>query len=181
MTLIKMIIILLITSTFLFASPEAPKGFKWANSGPGESNFLIPKKWFLKIEKLDGTFALFITKEKIEDGKEFKTGFSLNAINRISKKAKVLPSKYAERFISYIVTKMNKEIIQKPWKRKNKMFTSYGMQYKDNVKTMHYLLIANDSTDTLFITWFESPPDEWDDAWKIGNTILNNLLLDSEI
>ena len=125
--------------------------------------------------------AIFITKENIEDNKEFKTGFSINIIKEISKKISITPSKYAEKFISLIFYNKEKEIIQKPWKLNNEILTSYGIQYKDNVKIMHQLLIANDKTDTLFIMWFESPPELWKENWKIGSIILNNLQIDGKV
>jgi hypothetical protein len=106
---------------------------------------------------------------------------SINVIKNISKKTSVTPSKYSKKFISIVFHDKEKIIIKKPWQFRNNDLTSYSIQFKDNIKTMHLLLIANDKTDTLFIMWFESPPNSWDKNWKIGNTILNNLQIDEKI
>lgn len=43
------------------------------------------------------------------------------------------------------------------------------------------MLVTNDNTDSLFIMLFESPLKQWDEEWKIGYSIMNNLRLDAEI
>jgi hypothetical protein len=47
--------------------------------------------------------------------------------------------------------------------------------------TVCQLLIANDKTGTLFLTIFEAPTANWDEAWKTGEVILRKMLLDDEI
>lgn len=161
------------------AATPIKEGFSWAKSGPGETDFLVPNGWFLKTEQHKGTYAVFITKEDLSKVKEFQTGFSVNVIGNIVKKTGSKPSEYAQAFISLSVK--NKEVVQKPWMFESGKIKGFGIQVKDEVKIMHYLLLANDVTDTLFITFFESPPSEWKEAWSIGENILNNLKIDDEV
>jgi hypothetical protein len=161
------------------AETTLKEGFSWAKSGPGETDFLIPENWFLKIEQHEGTYAIFITQEDLTKVKEFQTGFTVNVIGNISKKTGVKPSQYAQAFI--LDSLKGKEVVQKPWGLENDKIKGFGIQVKDKIKIMHYMLLANDSTNTLFITFFESPPAEWEDAWHIGNYILNNIRVDDEV
>jgi len=176
----KALCILMLVICFpAYAERIIPDGFSWADTGPQESDFLKPDDWFLKIEEVKGIYAVFITKEKIENGKEFQTGFSLNVIKNIKKKTNVAPSLYAQAFVEQ-ATK-DKVITKSPWAVNAGPFKGFGVQVKDSVKTMHYMLIANDKTNTLFIAFFESPPNEWNEAWKIGQVIFNNMKLDDQI
>lgn len=152
-------------------------GFEWAGTGPGKCEFLKPEGWFLRTEELKGTYGVFITKEKIEKGKNFKTGFSLNVVKNIKAKTGATASQYALAFV--LQSTKNKEIVKKPWSFNNEPFKCYGVQVKDNAKVIHYMLLANTKTDTLFVTFFESPPNKWIEAWGIGNVILNNMKIDS--
>ena len=65
---------------------------------------------------------MFFTREKIEDGKPFQTGLSVNVIQD----------------------------------RKNP------------------------TTNKLYITQFESPEKEWEDAWKLGKVIMGKMPLDDD-
>jgi hypothetical protein len=47
--------------------------------------------------------------------------------------------------------------------------------------TEQVLAIGNARTHTLYILMFESPDATWDEAWKAGEVILQNFLLDDEI
>jgi hypothetical protein len=47
--------------------------------------------------------------------------------------------------------------------------------------TEHLLAVGNSRTNTLYIVLFESPDASWDDAWKKGEVMLGNFLLDDEI
>ena len=169
----------LISSSFLYATKFSSKDYQWISAGLGESEFLKPRGWFVKIEYGKTNYALFISKEEIKNGSEFKTGLSLNYNSRIIQKTGSEPTEYAIRWISELATKMNKKIIKKPWRFKIEDIEGFAIQVNDKIKTMHYLLLANNSNNSLYIIFFESPPDEWQDAWKIGNVILNNIRLDT--
>ena len=45
----------------------------------------------------------------------------------------------------------------------------------------HVLAIGNSRTNTLYFIQFESPEATWDEAWRKGEVMLKDFLLDDEI
>ena len=45
---------------------------------------------------------------------------------------------------------------------------------------IHKVFISNDKTGSLYIVSFEAPKSDWDEAWKIGETMLKYYLVDDE-
>lgn len=172
-------LVILLNTTPLLAEVDIPEGFSWIDTGPGESKFLKPDGWFVRTEEIKGTYGIFISKEKIEDSKQFQTGFSVNVIRNVDKKTGAPAEQYALAFISQ--ANKTKEVVTPPWGLEAGPFKGYGIQVKDDVKVIHYMLVANTKTNTLFLTFYEAPPEEWQDAWKIGKVILNNMQLDDQV
>ncbi len=171
--------------TLLFSmstySEELSNDFLWSSSGPGESDFLSPKDWFVKRENKGNTYAVFITKEDIDKNGVFQTGLTVNVIKGISAKTGDAASLYAHKFITLAAQKEKNKVIVKPWLVEAGPFKGYGVRVQDKVKILHYILIANDKKDTLFLIIFEAKPEDWDDAWRYGEVILNNMKLDDEV
>ena len=178
---VKILLILLTSIILASANDKNDTKFQWVESGLGDSEFLKPKNWFVKASYQKGHYAFFISKEKISKDQNFTTGFTLNFNSHISKKTDNIPSEYAKQWIQNISKLKNKKVIVKPWEFTNNILKAFGIRVKDNEKIIHYMLIANDNTDSLFIMLFESPLKQWDEEWKIGNNIMNNLRLDTEI
>lgn len=172
--------------TFLFSvtansATSADGEFLWTSSGPGESDFLMPKGWYLKKESKPGTYAIFITKEDIDKEGLFQTGLTVNVLKGISEKTGDHASMYAHKFTTIAAQKDKNKVLVKPWLVEKGPFKGYGVRVQDEVKILHYFLISNDKQDTLFLTIFEAKPEDWDDAWKYGEIILNNMKLDDEV
>ena len=178
---IKILLILLTSIILVSANDKDDTKFQWVESGLGDSEFLKPKNWFVKASYQKGHYALFISKEEISKDQNFTTGFTLNFNSHISKKTGSTPSEYAKQWIENVPKLKNKKVIVKPWEFTNNILKAFGIRVKDNEKIVHYMLVANDNTDSLFIMLFESPLKEWEEEWKIGNKIMNNLRLDAEI
>lgn len=172
---------ILMLSICAHAKSPSNDDFLWSGSGPGESNFLQPKDWFLKKEHRSGTYAFFITKEDIDKEGGFETGLTVNVLKGISDKTESSASQYAHGFISIAAKKEENKVLLKPWFVEVGPFKGYGVRVRDKVKVLHYFLIANDKNDTLFLTIFEAKPEEWDEAWKYGEVIFNNMQLDDEV
>ncbi len=92
------------------------------------------------------------------------------------------PFQYAQ---AYRASAREKSIFTKEWDQDAGPFKSVGFRLEDDHKdgrfTTHNLLIANDTTGTLYIFIFEAPTAEWDEAWKIGEPILQRLFIDSDV
>jgi hypothetical protein len=165
--------------------PPAPKNFKWVKILKDQSALLQPDGWFYREDHSKGTDAYFVTKEEVKDGGSFSTGLSLNVIYNIPKKAKVKPSEYALLMTKNIKEERDEVLMQKMQKAEESL-SLFFLRVKDmkpgfgNV-IIHYFLISNDQTGTLWMFWFEAPEKEWDEAWKTGSVLLNNLPIESEI
>jgi hypothetical protein len=157
--------------------PPAPDGFSWERLPVIRATVLRPKGWFFKHEGNKATQAYFVTKESIEKGGKYETGLTIQAM-RMRKGVK--PSQFAEKYAETIV-KSGQVDVEKTWKAEGGPFQTLGSRYVTHGDPPHHqqsLLIANDKTGTLYIILFESPQSQWDEAWKLGQPMLKQLLLD---
>jgi len=65
-------------------------------------------------------------------------------------------------------------------------FDSYGLEFKDlksnNEMTIsHVLIITNTRTRTFYFCLLESVESKWKEAWKIGEQIVQTLILNDDI
>lgn len=170
-------------SSILIDHPS-PNGFKWSNCGPKKTNFLLPNDWFLQIEKNDQVHAVFISKEQIINNQNFLTGLSVNSILNVSRKSKLKPTEYSKKFIVNFLSsikKHNGKLYKEPQSYLNGDFTIYQFDSRDDIAVMFHILLANDKKDILYIVFFEAPVHSWEEDWKIGKIIIDNMIIDDEI
>ncbi len=163
--------------------PPAPKGYSWRWFESIKAGLLVPQGWFVKEENKGGTRAFFITKESIDKGGRFKTGFSLNVIENSPKKTGSPPSEYTKQFISKMASTTQSSEVRPVGD--GTYFKGYGGFFrfrptKEDAVVQYTLALGNDKTGTLYICTFESPEREWSGAWKLGSTIMDNLALETE-
>ena len=153
-----------------------PSGYSWYTAKDAGAAVLRPDGWFTKAESKNGTSALFISKEDIAASGNFQTGLSLNFVRGVQAKTGLSSSKYAITLLSKAL-EGNEELMS--FANPGKGMTSIGLRVKNKNlgKTIHYYLVANDAGDTLHIFTFESPTEEWESAWKLGEPMFRNLLL----
>jgi len=65
-------------------------------------------------------------------------------------------------------------------------FYSYGLEFKNlesnnEVTISHVLIITNTRTRTFYFCLFESVESKWKEAWKIGERIVQTLILNDDI
>lgn len=157
--------------------PAAPEGYRWKQVESVKAAFLIPEGWFFKEEENKGTHAFFISKESIAKGGDFATGLSVNVVklkkDPVLERAKTVIAQYAQL-----------GEVQKLWEEENGALQLYGARIHVTrdppAFTEHLLAIGNTRTNTLYIVLFESPDESWDEAWKKGEVMLGNFLLDDE-
>ena len=154
--------------------PDAPIGFEWIVSSNGVGTFLKPAGWHVKEEVRDGTNALFITKQPIEDGQYYSTGMAVNQFNNFSNRSKYSASQYSQAYIAEIIQTNN---VIKSFKIPSSSGEMYGVRIVGNnngVETIvHYLAFGNDIEDKVYLLWYESPKTEWDENYAAGSTMLN--------
>lgn len=157
--------------------PKPPDGFTWQEIPELKAALLKPNGWFFKREEQQGTLAYFLTKENLEQNDRFDTGLTVNVF-RLKKDAAVEKGKA-------LIDNMALQHHVKAWARVFGPFQEFGCELKDTDATgtilMHALTIANPKTNTLYLFIFESPIDSWDEAWKIGSQIMDNLALDDDV
>ncbi len=182
--------VLLVSSNVLVSTaaeqpilPPAPSGYSWRRMKSIRAGFLVPQGWFVKEEQKGDTHAIFITKESIERGGLFRTGFSLNAIRNSPNKTGSPPSQYAKRFVDKIASSATQASEVRPVR--NPHFGGYGVFSRskrsgETTVAQYTLALGNDKTGTLYICTFESPEHEWVGAWKVGFMIVDNLALETE-
>jgi hypothetical protein len=164
--------------------PKSPDNFSWVEAEEIKGAFLRPNGWHFKKAKQGDVQGYFITKEDIEVSGNFVTGTTINVATAIPKKTGKSASEFA---YSYIGQAADSGSIQKrPWNRSMGPFNSYGVvtlnrDRKSGDYITHHLAIANGQTGTVYLVVFESPSDEWESAWAIGEEILSKLYIDSDI
>lgn len=162
---------------------KPPKGFSWKRFEGIQALLLVPRGWHVKERKDKGAVSVLIAKDKIGDDDDFMTGFSLNAVKDIPSRYKMPPSEYA--FL--LMEKKRQEGESKglgasPEDRRFKGyrgFFRFGSEPAGK-KVQYVIVLGNDVTGTIYMISFESPEDKWDEAWKTGSVILNNLVLDEK-
>lgn len=166
-------------------SSKAPSGFTWKHFPEIKAAFLMPNGWYFKQDSGDGKNAYFITLEDIDKQGAFLTGLSVNTVPNISKRTGQWAKKYAWSLHQQI-KKDTGVTIQEEWENPLPPFIVYGMRCEKKVNhsttiVMHQLVIANEKTDRLYIVLFESPKNFWDAAWRIGDVMMTQFVLDESV
>jgi hypothetical protein len=168
-----LLVAIVVNTVFAIDLPPSPPNFAWQEIPELKAAFLRPTGWFFKREETKGTLAYFITKEDIGKGGEFQTGLTINVFH-LKKDSAV---ERGRDMIAQIASKQH----GKKWERDYGPFKEFGCLYKDTDSVVHNLTVANPKTNTLYLFIFESPVSEWDNAWKLGKQIMDNLAIDDEI
>lgn len=152
--------------------PQAPDGFNWKYLPESSLAVLAPNNWNFKSEQDKTTKAYFITLENIDKDGSYKTGLSINVIQGKSKNA----SQYAKGLAGTIMADKKVTKAGEVTERTEGDLTFYEFQYEASHPTydgtVHNLIVANKATNTLYAIIFESPSDQWDEAWKIGQVMI---------
>jgi len=163
--------------------PKPPDGFKRVMICDDKMSLLQPDGWyFKKVSDKPDVEGYFVTKEKIETNGIFETGLSLNIAKNVKKQTGKKPSEYAAHYLAK-QARRGKEL--DVFSRELGPFQNIGGRFlvkdKQGELILHFYIIANDTTGTIFIYMFESPKEKWDEAWKIGEVMFKNLHLDDEV
>lgn len=176
--------ILLLLPAFTADLPPAPKGFSWVSFDETKSAFLKPDGWFSRKGKKGETWGYFITKENIDKTGKFNTGLTINIIPNIQKNKGLRATEYASAFIQEGVK--SRKVIKEPWQKNMGPFQAFGVvllnsDSKGGDFITHTLAIGNDTTGTMYVIIFEAPASSWNSAWKVGERMLQQFLIDSDI
>lgn len=155
--------------------PQAPQGFDWKYLPESSLAVLAPNDWYFKSEQDKGTRSYFITQENIDKEGAFKTGMSIQVIHDNKINAAQLAKGLGERVMADKKVTKRGELTE----RAEGNLTFYEFQYEASYPTydgtVHNLIVANKATNTLYVIIFESPSIQWDEAWKIGQVMTEQI------
>jgi len=155
---------------------DAPDGFNWNYLPESSIAVLSPNDWHFLSETGSGTKAYFISLENINTEGSFKTGMTVNVVRDNSINA----TENARNFSSNIESLNNVTITEEVTERTEGKLIFYEMQYEsafsEYTATIHNLIVANKETNTLYVITFESPSADWEDAWEIGQIMIEQII-----
>lgn len=164
--------------------PEPDDGFSWQRMPEIMAAVQKPDGWHVHKGETDDGVTYAISKEKVNDGGTFETGFTLIGISNLSSKSGIKPSLFVQHMVEGLSTHEHHQLIRKT-ALKQGLFRGALIRYENNEpgeKTIivHQVLAANDTTGSLYMAIFEAPKAEWTEAWKLGEVMLKKYILDDE-
>jgi hypothetical protein len=148
---------------------DLPQGFQRHQFRRIKASFPCPIGWFTRERAETGCIAGYLTQEDTFKEGFFETGLTINFLEEVSESTSVMPSEYVAAY-ALLGTSEKKVLIPVTETNKNGQRRLTYRLTGDEI-TIHYLLIANDQQDSLYIVFFESPAREWTTAWKTGETM----------
>ncbi len=179
-----LIIFAILSGSFLCAEQKkAPKGFYWQRIKKLNCSFPVPYGWFVTEEERDGIVAVFISKENVAELGKFETGLTANVYRKMKN---IDADKYAQQFRMNIID--TKDVDNSAlWDNRKGPLHIYSCKYflekTDSRKalTTQLLTIVNKESNTLYILWFESPTESWEENWEIGKILLGQIVFDENM
>src|SRR6266540_7144751 len=153
-----------------YQSSEQPRRF----SLPGATLEALAKSM------QDRPLAYFVSRENIDKEGRYKTGFTIQAMRPPQ------PRSGEDLAKAMIAGAELKKQLVRSWKTTKGVFDSYGLEFKNlesnnEVTISHVLIITNTRTRTFYFCLFESVESKWKEAWKIGEQIVQTLILNDDI
>ena len=160
----------------------APAGFAWQPLPDGKAAALLPTGWHFRAEGEKGAPTYYLTQEEMGESGEFQTGLSVQVVRRATARTRRPAPAYAELLM--LRTGFGKE--QQQLEKSSAVegvFRKWTVCYRDappgaDPRVVYQMALANAKTDTLYLLTFESPEPDWADAWKLGEVMVRELVLD---
>jgi hypothetical protein len=178
----------LVTVTFKstasqIALPSPPAGYSWKESNEVTFAILCPDDWYFKQAIQDNTIGLFISKENNESNGFYETGIFVYIKRNVKTETGIEPSEFIKAY--HLESAKKSEIIDQ-WNKNvgpltNISYKSITYYEDERPLKQHTILVANDSTGTVYIINFETLPELWIDNWKIVEPILQKIYIDSSV
>lgn len=164
--------------------PSKPDGFEWKIVENIKVAVLIPEGWYFKEEKRTdlGLQGFYVTKENIEDTGRFSTGLTNYIFKDFTNHEEA--EKYAIDLISSFINLETTKNVVDAWDYPTDKITAHHLRIEaefsyeteiNRYKTIHYITSAYENQVSLVI--LESPSSGWEEAFSIGGTIIDNLVL----
>ena len=158
--------------------PDPPNGFSWKQVPQIKAAFVVPDGWHFLEETKGKTLAIFITRESISENGEFETGVSVNVFrNNPSAPVRL------KAMVEGVASKYGSEVATAAFDPFGRLSTRFDSTKDPSGKRIRTVMIAlvNVYTKTCYFVTFESPIDQWEKAWSIGEVVINTLALETEL
>ncbi|MBO2012051.1 hypothetical protein [Hymenobacter negativus] len=163
------------------AAPTA--GFTWQPLPESKAAAPLPAGWYYRAAGEKGAPTYYLTKEEIGENNEFQTGLSLQVVRKAKAKTGRPAPEYAELLMMRTGFGQGKQQLEKASVTDGPFFKR-TVRYRDappeaEPRVVYQMALANAKTDTLYLLTFESPEKEWAEAWKLGEIMVRELVLDA--
>lgn len=162
----------------------AAQAYEWVNIKEPAGRFLLPVDWHLKLSKgkLLGSFVVRQASPD-DDQDRHKPQLSVNPIS-LARMHHGLLSAQIGTYIAAIKADTGKTVeLVEPVRFGQ--FEGSAVQFKaeldGQVQRFHRYYIADDRTNMLLVMTFRAKLVHWDAVWKIGQTMMTNFELNSDI
>ncbi|GGX40802.1 PsbP-related protein [Saccharospirillum salsuginis] len=154
-----------------------PDGYRWYTADNGVGTFLVPDGWHVKEETRNGTDALFISRENIDQQGRYQVGMTVNRVPNFSQTTSVPATEYAESFIKQLMVKHDVLMSNTNSESVEPRYIARVRLTKDPATIVHYITVGRAATDELFLIYFEAPESEWEDALETAQPMLEAFRL----
>lgn len=160
-----------------------PAGFTWQPLPASKAAILLPEGWYYKAETAKGAATYYLTQEAIGESGEYQTGLSLQVVRKAKAQTKHPAPEYAELLLMRTGFGQGQQQLEKASSVEG-AWHKWTVRYRDappdaDARIVFQLALANAKTDTLYLLTFESPEKDWAEAWKLGEVMVRELVLDS--
>ncbi len=160
-----------------------PAGFSWQPLPASKAAALLPAGWYYRAAGEKGAPTYYLTKEEIGENNEFQTGLSLQVVRKAKAQTGRPAPEYAELLLLRTGFGAGQQQLEKT-SVADGPFYKRSVRYRDappeaEPRIVYQLALANAKTDTLYLLTFESPEQDWAEAWKLGEVMVRELVLDA--
>ncbi|MDB5236869.1 MAG: hypothetical protein JWR44_3862 [Hymenobacter sp.] len=161
----------------------APAGFSWQALPEIKAATLLPEGWYYRADAQKGASTHYLTQEEMGESGEFQTGLSLQVVRKARAQTRRPAPEYAELLMMRTGFGPGQQQLEKASSVEGP-FHKWTVRYRDaspdtDARMVYQMALANAQTDTLYLLTFESLEKSWDEAWKLGEAMIRELVLDS--
>ena len=159
-----------------------PAGFSWQALPDIKAAMLLPEGWYYRAEGQKGAATYYLTQDEIGESGEFQTGVALHVVRKVKAQTRRPAPEYAEFLMLRTGFGKGQQQLERAASVDgpvHKRFVRYREAPSEAEARMVYqMALANAKTDTIYLFTFESPEKDWAEAWKLGEVMAKELVLD---
>jgi len=160
-----------------------PAAFVWQPLPEIKAAMLLPHGWFYKVEADKGSTTFYLTREELGETGEYDMGMAVHVVRKAKAHTRHAAVEYADALMLRAGYGPGRQPLAKASSTEGP-FHKWTVRYREalpdaDARIVYQLALANAKTDTLYLLTFESPEAEWDEAWKLGEAMIADWVLDA--